>query len=355
MSRQLQSVHFPVQYIEITESLLRARGGRVAEVRERCGLPPLDGREGPRPAMIDGCQLQAAMQLGMAHCLPGEPASLQMLSHFPLTAHGTLGMLTIVSPTVGAALDMALQYHALVMPVFSMRRQAGPGGSTQVLMTQTVDFAPFNELLAEMVVGTFRTVAAYTSVTQPVMEVCFRHPAPAAHLLPAYERFFGMPPRFGAPCQSFTVSQEVLDVPLLTGNLATRDSLEALLHKQAPDGVRLNPLTQRVRQVVATGLRQGTLLQAAHIAHELALSPRTLSRHLQDEGTTLSDIVEALRIEHAEQLLLGGSRPVSEVARRVGYADASSFARAFKRATGHTPAEVRERAHQLHSNKPPSP
>lgn len=344
MTRHLQSVHFPIQYIEITESLVRARGGRVSEVRERCGLPPLDDSGSPQPTMIDGLQLQTSMQMALEHSLPGEPASLQALAHFPLTAHGTLGMLTIVSPTVGAALDMALQYHALVMPVFSMRRQDGPQGSVTVLMEQVVDFAPLNELLAEIVVGTFRNVAPYTAVNHPLMQVSFKHAAPAAHLLPAYEQFFGMPVCFDAPCQSFTVSREMLDTPLLTGNRATRDSLEALLHKQVPEGVRLTPLTQRVRQVVGTGLRRGTLLQAAHIAHELALSPRSLSRHLQDEGTSLSNIVEALRIAHAEQLLSGGARPVQEIARLVGYTDASSFSRAFKRATGRTPAEARERA-----------
>ena len=347
MPRPLQSVHFPVQYVEITESLVRARGGDVAQVRRDCGLPPLDGSGGPQPAMIDGEQLQASMLAGRPYFLPDEPWSLQVLQHFPLTAHGTLGMLTIVSPTVGAALEAAVQYHGLVMPLFSIRRQPGPGGSTQVLVEQVVDFAPLNELMAELVVGTFRTVAPYTNGARMDMAVCFAHAAPPGHHLPAYERFFGLPVRFGAPYTGFTVSQAQLDMPLLTGNLATRDSLEALLHKQAPQGVRLTPLTQRVRQVVAAGLRRGALVQAAFIAQEVALSPRSLSRHLQDEGTTLSDIVEALRIEHAEQLLMGSARPVQEVARLVGYADASSFSRAFKRATGRTPAEVRERDRAL--------
>ncbi|MGH6648315.1 helix-turn-helix domain-containing protein [Aquabacterium sp.] len=343
MLRTLQSVHFPVQYLEITESLVKARGGRVAEVRERCGLPPQGSRDVPQPTMIDGHQLQTSMRIGLDHCLPGRPASLQVLEHFPLTAHGMLGMLTIASQTVGEALDMALQYHALVMPVFSLSRQPGPQNSAVVKFEQVVDFTPFNELLAELVVGTFRTVAPYTSLAQPVMGVCFKHAAPPSEQWPEYEAFFGMPVRFDAPYQGFTVSHDSLQSPLITGNRATRDSLEAMLHKQAPQGVRLTPLTQRVRQAVGTGLQRGALVQAAHIAHELALSPRSLSRHLQDEGTTLTEIIETLRIEHAEQLLTSSARPVQEIARLVGYADASSFSRAFKRATGRTPAEVRER------------
>lgn len=342
--RPLQSLHFPVQYVEITESLLRARGGDVASVRRLCGLPPLDDPAAPQPDRIDGVQLQTAMALARAHCLPDRSISLQVLEHFPLTAHGMLGMLTIASATLGEALDMALQYHALVMPVYHMRRENLPGGGATVVIEQAVDFSPLNEGLAELVVGTFRNIAPYTTATELITEVCFRHAPPPAGQLADYERFFGAPVRFGAPYLGFTLSAQALRSPLTTGNRATRDSLEALLRRQAPEGVpRATPVTQRVRQVVAEGLRKGAMPQAARVADLLAMSQRTLSRHLLDEGTSLSRIVEQVRIEHAERLLLGSRRPVQEVARQVGFADASSFSRAFRRATGTTPMALRER------------
>lgn len=343
--RQLQSLHFPVQYVEITESLLRARGGDVASVRRLCGLPPQGDPAAPQPDRIDGRQLQTVMQIARDHCGPREPISLRVLEHFPLTAHGMLGMLTIASATLGEALDMALQYHALVMPVFDMRRENLPGGGATVVVEQVADFSPFNEGLAELVVGTFRSIAPYTVAATAaglITEVCFRHAPPPAAQVAEYERFFEAPVRFNAPYLGFTLSAQALRSPLITGNRATRDSLEALLRRQAPEGVRATPVTQRVKQVVADGLRKGAMPQAMRVADLLALSQRTLSRHLQDEGTSLSRIVEQVRIEHAERLLLGSRRPVQEVARQVGFADASSFSRAFRRATGLTPMALRE-------------
>ena len=339
--RSLQALHFPVQYVEVTESLLRARGGDVASVRRGCGLPPVGDPGLPQPDRIDGHHLQTVMQIARDHCLPGESTSLQVLEHFPLTAHGMLGMLTIASPTLGEALDTALQYHALVMPVFHMRRENLPGGGATVVIEQVVDFSPFNDGLAELAVGAFRNIAPYTTVSPLITEVCFRH-APPQDQRPSYERFFGAPVRFNAPYLGFTLSAEALRSPLSTGNRATRDSLEALLRRQAPEGTRPTPVTQRVKQVVGDGLRRGALPQATRVADLMAMSSRTLSRHLQDEGTSMSRIVEQLRIEHAERLLLTSRRPVQEVARQVGFADASSFSRAFRKATGLTPMALRE-------------
>lgn len=337
--RPLSEVHFPVQYIEITESLVRSRGGPVAKVREHCGLPPAGSPQ--TPATIDGHQLQASMLFGRDYCLPGEPSSLQALRHFPLTAHGMLGMLTIASQTVGEALDAALRYHSLVMPLFEMRRLPDTPQGAVVRVEQVVDFAPLNDQVTEMVIGVCCNVAPYTDGLTPNLAVSFRHQPqgdPAA-----YEAFFGQPVRFGAEYNGFTVGHELLRSPLITGNRATRDLLEAELRRQAPEGTQLKPLAQRVRRLLADEIGQRRLPSAERIAEALAMSPRTLSRKLKDEGESLSGLLDALRIEQAEQLL-DGRRSVQEVARLVGFADASSFARAFKRATGRTPAEVRERA-----------
>jgi AraC-like DNA-binding protein len=57
----------------------------------------------------------------------------------------------------------------------------------------------------------------------------------------------------------------------------------------------------------------------------------------------LSQLVEHVRMQRAEQLMLEGHLPLQAVAQASGFADASSLARAFKRVTGQTPAEHRMR------------
>lgn len=335
----LSSLRFPIQYIEVTEALLRQQGHPTQGVRAHCGLPPANGSE--QPLWMDGHQLLRSIELAASHCLPGEPASLQILRHFPLTAHGTLGVFAITAATVGEALDIALQYHALVMPLFDFRRLPDQADGVQVRVEPVIDIGPLQSLLTELVIGVLRNVAPYTLVQHPVLHAEFAHACEGP--LQPYVDFFGVAPRFNAPWHGFTVPREVLATPLITGNRATRSHLEKVLLSDVPHHDQARPLTQRVRQLLQSGLRKGVLPTAEALAHELAMSARTLSRRLQDEGQSLSRLLAQVRIERAEQLLREGRLNLQDVAVQAGFADASSFSRAFKRATGLTPAEQRER------------
>jgi AraC-like DNA-binding protein len=77
------------------------------------------------------------------------------------------------------------------------------------------------------------------------------------------------------------------------------------------------------------------------IARELNVSPRTLRRKLSESNTSFRELVDDVRRLIAEDLLERGNT-ITEVAYRMGYADAPSFTRAFKRWTGHTPGTLPE-------------
>jgi AraC-like DNA-binding protein len=80
---------------------------------------------------------------------------------------------------------------------------------------------------------------------------------------------------------------------------------------------------------------------AAAVAALLSMHPRTLSRRLQAEGTTFRAIVEAVRRETAEQLLVYTAMPNTEIADALAYADPAVFTRAFRRWTGQPPSRWR--------------
>lgn len=338
----LSKLRFPVQYIEVTESLVRARRGRVAQVREACGLPPEGARD--QPAWLDGDQLMRSVDISADHCLPDAPVSLQILRHFPLTAHGTLGVFAITASTVGQALDAALPYHALVMPLFDFQRQPDDADGAHVQVVPTADVGPHQALMAELVIGVMLNVAPYTALREAVLHTEFAHPC--CGWPQAYAEHFGSAPRFEAARHSFRVPRSLLDAPLISGNRATHAQLETLLLREAPPVAQARPFTQRVRERLQEGLQSGLLPDSEDLAHALAMSPRTLSRRLQDEGQSLSHLVDQVRMQRAQQLLLEGHLPLQAVARASGFADASSFARAFKRTTGQTPAEHRLRLRQ---------
>ncbi|GAB4587129.1 helix-turn-helix domain-containing protein [Nocardia sp. IFM 10818] len=73
------------------------------------------------------------------------------------------------------------------------------------------------------------------------------------------------------------------------------------------------------------------------VARRLALSPRTLQRRLRELDTTWRAEIEQVRLRQARNLLRDTELPVQSVAARVGYTDARSLRRAFRRWTGQTP------------------
>ncbi|MEJ2129228.1 MAG: helix-turn-helix domain-containing protein [Woeseiaceae bacterium] len=82
---------------------------------------------------------------------------------------------------------------------------------------------------------------------------------------------------------------------------------------------------------------------AAMIARS-GLAARTFARRFRKAtGYAPIDYVQTLRIEEAKQLLEAGDEPIEEVAAAVGYDDAGSFRRLFKRLTGISPHRYRQR------------
>ena len=83
-----------------------------------------------------------------------------------------------------------------------------------------------------------------------------------------------------------------------------------------------------------------TLDQAAA---KIGLSSRSLRRHLQSSGTTYQSILNDARKALAMKLLRETDEPVSAIAYEVGFENPSHFGRAFKKWSGHSPSEFRER------------
>jgi AraC-like DNA-binding protein len=73
----------------------------------------------------------------------------------------------------------------------------------------------------------------------------------------------------------------------------------------------------------------------------LGSSSRTLKRRLADQGTSYSALSQEVWLARAEQYLLRTDESLEAIAERLGFSDAASFIRAFRRWTGQTPARYR--------------
>lgn len=78
---------------------------------------------------------------------------------------------------------------------------------------------------------------------------------------------------------------------------------------------------------------------------QFSISPQTLRRRFKNAtGKTMSDYLTSLRIGKAKDLLATTGLELSDICLQCGYADQSSFIRAFKAREGMTPGKYRESA-----------
>jgi AraC-like DNA-binding protein len=81
--------------------------------------------------------------------------------------------------------------------------------------------------------------------------------------------------------------------------------------------------------------------QVESVAKALAVSSRTLSRRLSEEGTAFAEVVEHVRRSLAAQYLNESGFTLAEIGWLLGYEGPTSFNHAFKRWTGLSPSVAR--------------
>jgi AraC-like DNA-binding protein len=168
------------------------------------------------------------------------------------------------------------------------------------------------------------------------LQVCFAHPAPADQS--EHRRFFRRPVLFGAGSNSMILSAADAARPMQAADEAlasiVRRRLDKLLLERDLHGP--GPLSGRVRRMMVEQLGETTLTPEA-VARALAVSRRTLSRRLADEGTSFRHIFDDVRKEFACALLQDRSLSIADVAFFLEYSEPAAFNRSFRRWTGQAP------------------
>jgi AraC-like DNA-binding protein len=173
----------------------------------------------------------------------------------------------------------------------------------------------------------------------PVDEVWFMREAPAD--VAPYEAQFGALLRFSAPFNATICRAEEFTRPLSTANPIVRAHLERQAQSLLAELPAIDVFEDKVSAQIRAELPTGNT-NASVIAEKLGVSARTLHRRLQQEGTSYQDLLDSVRLRLSVGYLEAG-KSISQVALLVGFAQASTFHRAFKHWTGETPADYQLR------------
>jgi AraC-like DNA-binding protein len=167
-----------------------------------------------------------------------------------------------------------------------------------------------------------------------------------------FERFYRCAVEFGMPLDQLAFSNETLALPLLTQDPHLLETLRPFCDAAArARNTATGSIRASVENEVQRLLPHGRA-QAETIAKALAVSPRTLSRRLVEEGTTYAEVIDQLRRSLATQYLREPGFTLAQIGWLLGYEGPTSFNHAFKRWTGRSPSTARNQARLPRSEYP---
>jgi AraC-like DNA-binding protein len=313
---------------------LESRPGALAELLANCALTPqmiadADARISPA---------QFCVAWAEAIRLSGDPAlAIRIAESTPAGAFGIVEYVCRSAATLGHALDQRCRYLGILDDAVEVGLvEAGAQTSLRVLGESEAPAPASHELCFALVVARARELVRGLRVA----EVCFSHHAVEA-VAARHRAFFDAPVLFGATHTEIVFARTVLDAPLATAD----PNLLAILRPAAEEKhawrARHPPLTDQVRRALQPALSTDDA-QLGAVAKRLGVTGRSLQRRLKDEGTSFQALREAMRRELADRYL-GDGLSFSEISFLLGFSEPSAFFRAFKRWTGLTPFERRER------------
>jgi AraC-like DNA-binding protein len=259
--------------------------------------------------------------LGASVAEQAPEATLQMLSHLAMSSRSL--------SDAAAAFDA----HArLLTPGMSVRL------SRDASLTRVMIVAPNSardaaaRFVAEVVVGGWVALCRRISPASDILGVSFAHPTPM--YATRYAQAVGCPVWCGREWSGVLLRGDPAEQNPFFDTVMHGVISEAAQHLL--DGVGLR-LVDRL-QVVLSAERNLCGIDTRQLALLMGMSQRTLRRRIRAEGARASDIIGEARIRRACTDLLSPGRSIKEVAEQLGYSEASSFHRAFRRWMQQTPA-----------------
>ncbi len=253
--------------------------------------------------------------------------------------YGALGLAWKAAPTLLGSFSRVERYARLWTTVVEYELRPAEQGVLYILHRsghRRLGLRLSNEASLASTVSISRQVCP---VPFAPLEVHIQHDAPKtrAH----HEAYFDCPVHFGADLDALLISREALTQPNKLGDEGITRFLQSHLDAELREIGVEDTLETRAKDAIARALSEG-MPRMSDVARGLGMSARSFHRRLAEHGVSFQTLTEATRRELAEGLLRDERYSLAEVAFLTGFAEQSSFTRAFKRWVGYTPATYRK-------------
>jgi AraC-like DNA-binding protein len=268
----------------------------------------------------------------------GDPAfGLRIGAAYSPAASQALGFAQLASPNLRRAIQLLIQYHAVLDTNFRPVFLEGPEEGVVRMGTSSLTGDTLPELTDAIMAATVTMTRLMKGPGFTPVRVSFKHRSPADRR--PYDNYFTCPVSFSDERNAVTFSNASLDEPLPHGNRELAMEQERIIERYL-ETLSGGAVTLRVREHLVRGLQNGAPSEE-EIARQLARSVSSLQRDLRAEGTNYRQLLTKIRQDIAERMLAEERLSIAQVAFMTGYGDQSAFSRAFKTWTGVTPSEYR--------------
>jgi AraC-like DNA-binding protein len=307
---------FTFRQIPVIGAMLARRGIDVAELLAEAELPASAAR-GEITAPLS--RVQGFITLCAAR-LDAPLFGIDLATSLPGGVYGVAEFLVRSAASVEVALGAIAEFGALINPSGRFTFVDGRLVYTFAAERDTLGMH-LNEYTFSYIVRQFGNVLG---APIPLAGVWFSHSR--ADGAEAVAKHFGCAVRFQARDSGFAVTADGL---ALAPRTADPLLYQFLLDQARAQLARIGAvdIVSQVIRVLEMRMPSGEL-DAASTARALALSPRTLQRHLEEAGTKYTDVLAHVRQRLRAELRSGGvAEP--EIARRLGFSDARAMRRSL--------------------------
>jgi AraC-like DNA-binding protein len=252
------------------------------------------------------------------------------------SSSGSLGYAWLASSSLRTAFERVVRYLRVFSEGMQCRIEEEKGEFSLIHAFHKDSFDIPEQADAILATLTALCRINYGQNLNPI-SVSFTHPAPDD--TGEYFSFFRCPVNFSAPDNRITLSQEVVVKRLPSSNpllVQLNDQIMIKYLAKLDD----DNIIERVKVAILDQLPSGQVTDST-VADALYMARRTFHRRIQQENTTFRSVLNEVRQELASQYIQDSSLSLSEISFLLGFAEISSFSRAFKRWTGIAPSTYR--------------
>ncbi len=316
---------------------MRDQGLPTDELLHRSGLSLY--RPEHTNAAVDSATLATAIQVAL-QAGAGESLALKLGFSTPLWALGTFGELIAQCTDLRSGLKAVKRFMPLL-------QRGGEITLEETAQQATIHYKPSftreasRKFAIELALSMTASVAReFLGSNAKPLRVLLPYPAPA--YATEYELLFRCPVEFNAPTAALCFAPATLHIPRPFVDHQLHEWLEAKLERVLRADDESTPLHEKIRAILQ---KEHHFVPSENtfraIARRLDIAPRALRRKLCMEGLTLSGLVDESRKNLAIYLVVEADLPVKAIPKRLGFAELSTFYRAFRRWTGMTPLQYR--------------